>query len=167
MRRVIEFTIFFFILIFLQAFLFSKIDLWGYVNPYVYIMIILMLPMGMNRALSLFLGFMLGLMFDFISGNMGLHTICTTWLAYIRPFVLRYTAGEENMDKDVLPTARRIGKVKFISYVSIMCLMFSVPFFLLESMGVGMWWQIVLRILLSSIATVISVYLIQMVYFKE
>ena len=60
MYRFLEYTLLFVIVVLLQIFLFNNLNLSVYVNPLVYIAFVVMLPMEINRAALLLLGFLLG-----------------------------------------------------------------------------------------------------------
>lgn len=168
MQRFVEFFILFLVLLVLQGFVFAHIDLYGLVNPYVYIMVLLLLPMRIKGWQALFVGFVLGAVMDLLSGNCGLHTICTTWLAFVRPMVLHFTAGRDEVELGGLPISRRIGVGRFMSYVMIMSLLFGIPFFALEAMTLVGWGFLVIRILCSSVLTAVVIYFIQLpaVFFR-
>lgn len=168
MQRFLEFFVLFVVLLVLQGFAFARIDLYGLVNPYVYIMVILLLPMRIKGWQALFIGFAIGAVMDLMSGNCGLHTICTTWLAFVRPMVLHFTAGRDEVELGGLPISRRIGGGRFMSYVMIMSLLFAIPFFSLEAMTLVGWEFLALRIWCSSLFTAVVIYFIQLptVFFR-
>jgi len=158
MQRTLEYILTFVILIFLQELVFDKVNFWGVVNPYVYIMFIIMLPMEMRGWTVLILGFLTGLTIDSLSGSGGLHAIVATWIAFARPTVLNFTAGRDTVQTGGVPTASLLGTSRFLAYTSIMTLLFAIPFFLLEVMSLENITITILHILSSSIATVIIIY---------
>lgn len=168
MQRLLEFFVLLLVLLVLQGFVFARIDIYGLVNPYVYIMVLLLLPMSVRGWQTLFIGFALGAIMDFMTGNCGLHTICTTWLAFVRPMVLHFTAGRDEVELGGLPVSRRIGTGRFMSYVMVMSLLFAIPFFALEAMTMVGWGFLLLRILFSSVFTAVVIYFIQLpsVFFR-
>ena len=162
MQRILEYIVVFAVLVLLQEFAFDKINFWGVVNPYIYIMFIIMLPMELRGWLVLFLGFFTGTVIDLLSGSAGLHMIAATWMAFVRPTVLNFTAGRDAVQEGGIPTSSLIGAGKFLAYAGVMTLLFAIPFFLLEVMSIENIYMTLLRILLSSAATVIIVYFFQL-----
>lgn len=162
MLRIIGYTAGLLMLILLQTLLFDNINLWGLVNPYVYIMFILLLPMNIRGWILLMLGFMTGMVMDLFSSNIGLHTIVTTWIAFVRPTVLHFTAGADIAQTDAIPTASRLGFSHFIGYLIIMSLLFSIPFFLLEVMTMQDLTHTILRILFSTLVTIVLIFFCQL-----
>lgn len=162
MQRFLEYLVSFLALILLQEFVFSKLNLLGLVNPYVYIMIIILLPMEFRGAWALVAGFTVGVIMDLVTGNMGLHTMCTTWLTFARPSVLEVTAGRDMVKGGGVPFSNKLGLPHFFSYVTLMVLLFSIPFFMLEVMSFHDFGYTLLRILFSSILNVGLIYFCQL-----
>lgn len=157
MQRFIEYIIGLILLILLQVLVCNRIDIYGVVNPYLFIMFLVMLPMEFRGAKSLMVGFLLGILMDAISGTAGLFTITSTWLAFIRPGVLNLMVGRNLTEIGGVPTSSRLGWAKFLGYTAAMVLLFNIPLFSLEMMTYqGLLWTL-LRIVASSIATIILI----------
>lgn len=164
--RILGYTISFLGLLFLQEYLFSAINIWGVVGFFPYIMVLLMLPLSISRVWLLVLGFAMGWCVDLVGGMAGLNAICMTWLGFVRPYVGELTLGRDVSVADVLPMTKRVGVPRFMTYVAMMCLLFALPYFLLEMMtltGIGVT---LLRTLLSTLATVVVIYVFQLPFNK-
>ncbi len=92
-NEIIMNTLRFVVLVFLQVFLLNNINLAGYINPYVYIIFILLYPLDGNKGLLIFLSFLLGLSIDIFEDSGGVHAAASAFIAYIRPVVLKYSFG--------------------------------------------------------------------------
>ena len=79
----------FFFLLLLQVLILNNINLFGFINPYLYIAFVFAFPLKENRFLVLFLCFLLGLFVDFFSDTGGIHAFATLTIAYIRLFFIR------------------------------------------------------------------------------
>lgn len=161
MLRLLEYGSTFAILVILQEFVFDNINIGGVVNPYIYIMFILMLPLEIPGWLLLLLGFGAGATIDFTAGTVGIQTICSTWLACVRPTVVSTFIGKDEVYDGGIPTAGRLGPLRFIRYVAIMVLLFNIPLFILEDLG-GSPWIITLRIVCSSLFSTIIIYFLHL-----
>lgn len=161
MIRFLEYTAIFLLLLILQEFVFDNINLGGVVNPYIYIMFIILLPLDTPGWLLLMLGFGSGAAVDFMSGTAGLQTIASTWLAFVRPTVVSLFLGKELVYEGGIPTAGRVGISRFLRYVTALVLLFNLPFFILEDPS-GAVWMIALRILLSSIFSIGIIYFLHL-----
>ena len=64
MIALLKYTFQFVLLLALQVLVLNNIEIFGYMNPYLYIIFILMLPANLNRNLVVLLGFALGFCVD-------------------------------------------------------------------------------------------------------
>ena len=80
-------------LILAQVLIFNNIDFMGYINPYPYMLFILVFPFNANRSLYLVIAFLTGLTIDMFANSGGIHAAASLVIAYIRPIALRLTFG--------------------------------------------------------------------------
>lgn len=161
MIRFLEYLAAFLLLVVLQEFVFDNINLGGVVNPYIYIMFIIMLPLDTPGWMLLLLGFGTGAAVDFMSGTPGLQAVSSTWLAFVRPTVVGLLLGKDLVYEGGIPTAGRVGTGKFLRYAAMMVLLFNIPFFILEDLSGG-GGIIALRIVLSSVFSVGIIYFLHL-----
>lgn len=83
----------FVILVLLQGLVMSNINFLGYINPYLYILFILLLPVNLDQTKVLLLAFLLGLSIDFFQDSGGVHAAACLVIAYLRPLFLRFSFG--------------------------------------------------------------------------
>lgn len=161
MIRFLEYFAIFLLLLVLQEFVFDNINLGGVVNPYIYIMFIILLPLDIQGWVLLVLGCCAGAAVDFMSGMAGLHMMTATWLAFVRPTVVALLLGKDVAYDGGVPTAGRVGVAKFFRYATTLVLLFNIPFFILEDLS-GETWVVALRILLSSLFSVGIIYFLHL-----
>lgn len=77
----------------LQVVLLNHINFLGYINPYFYIMFILILPVSLPNWQVILLGFLLGLSIDVFGDSGGMHAAACLVIAYLRPKLLRASYG--------------------------------------------------------------------------
>lgn len=83
----------FLLLLLLQAFLLNNINFFGFINPNLYLLFILVYRLDGNTTLLIILGFVMGLLLDLLTQGSGGHTIATLTIAFIRPFIIRFSFG--------------------------------------------------------------------------
>ena len=83
----------FVVFLLLQLLIFNNINLFGYLNPYPYILFILLYPVNNNKSILLLGSFTLGILLDMFCNTGGIHTIASLFLAYIRPTLLKFAFG--------------------------------------------------------------------------
>ncbi len=83
----------FIVLVLTQVLLLNHVDFLGYINPYIYILFIIVYPITGNKSLLIFISFLLGLTLDFFSDTGGIHAAASVLIAYLRPAILKYSFG--------------------------------------------------------------------------
>lgn len=120
----------FIILILVQVILLNNINFLGYINPYLYILFILVFPFTGNRSLLIFLAFLLGLSIDIFTDSGGVHAAASTFIAYARPAILKFSFGvsyEYNTIK-----INKTAMSERLTYISLMVLGHHLLLFSLE-----------------------------------
>lgn len=145
----------FVLLVLVQVFVLSNIRLLGFINPYIYVLFIFLLPVKFSRGLSVIFAFILGLIIDAFSNTIGMHAFSAVLIAFLRnPVIKIFTSIEEGANP--VPSFYTFGVAAFIKYITTLVLIHHTTFFLLEIftfVGLG---QTLLRILLNTgITTVI------------
>jgi hypothetical protein len=56
-------------LMIVQIYIFNNVNLFGYINPYPYVLFLLVFPFTANRALYIFIAFLTGLTMDMFGNN--------------------------------------------------------------------------------------------------
>ena len=164
MYRLLEYGILFFVMVILQVFLFSRIGISIYVNPLVYIAFLILLPMEIAGALLLVLGMVLGMTVDFFMGTAGINTIATLFAAFCRPAVLTLLVGKDVVKEGGVPNVNRIGLKRFLRYAGVIVLLHGTVFFVLESLTWSFFYLTLLRIICSSVITLLLVYFCQKLF---
>lgn len=165
-RGLIKYGIMFIVLVLLQVLIFNQMQFNRYINPYLYILFILLLPLSTPRYLLLLSGFLIGLAVDIFSNSLGIHAAATVFIAFIRPAVIRAISVREE-DRNDYPGLRQNKFRWFLSYVSIMVLIHHFILFYLEYFTFLHFFSTLLRILLSSIFSIFIIVLSQFLIFRQ
>lgn len=153
------------LLILLQVMLLNNIQFSGYVNPYVYIIIILVLPYLTPSWLILVIGFASGLIIDLSAGSPGMHASATLLAGFTRPFVLRLIAPRDGYDPGASLSMASYGFRWFLIYATAIVVIHHSALFFIEVFRFTDFFRTILRILLSSIFTLGFILLIE--YYRK
>jgi len=85
-------------LILLQVVVFNHINLFGFINPMIYIAWIFLFPFRKNLSLLLILSFFLGISVDFFSDSGGINAAATLFIAFIRLPILKLVLNKSDFD---------------------------------------------------------------------
>ncbi len=154
-NEVIINTLRFIFLVFLQVLLLNNINLAGYINPYLYVLFIILYPLDGNKSLLIFLSFLLGLSIDIFEDSGGVHAAACAFIAYIRPIVLKYSFGisyEYNSVK-----IRKADPMERLTYIAVMIFIHHFVLFSLEIFSFQHIFLLLKSTLFSGIFTIIVI----------
>jgi rod shape-determining protein MreD len=153
------------LLILLQILVLNNIQFSGFVNPYVYIMIILLLPSVTQAWLILIISFLTGLTIDLFTGSPGMHASATLLAGFSRPFVLRLIAPRDGYESGSDLSMSAYGFRWFFIYTTTIVLIHHTTLFFLEVFRFTDFFRTIFRILLSSLFTIGFILLIE--YYRK
>lgn len=145
----------FVLLILIQVLILNHFEIFGYVNPYIYPLLIILLPFNINSIQKLFLAFALGICLDFFEDSGGIHTAATLVIAYLRPLFLRNAFGL-SYDYQTLKFYDASFRSRFV-YVSLVVLLHHTILFSLEIFSVNHLLYLFEKIVYSSIFSIILI----------
>lgn len=148
----------FILLLAAQVLIFNRIDFFGYINPFPYILFIILFPVNGNKSALLFSSFMLGLIMDMFWNSGGVHAASCLVLAYFRPAIFKFSFGlsyEYQTVKlnDILTPER-------FSFILLSVIIHHFILFVLEVFKISFLWEILVRTFLSTLFTIITCILI-------
>ena len=150
----------FILLVLFQVLVLNNIQFLGYINPYVYILFILALPVQTPRWFTLILAFGLGLTIDAFSNTMGMHTFAAVMVAFLRNGTIKlFTAIEDG--NNPTPSFHTFGVSAYVKYVVLLIFVHHATLFLLEAFSFYHFWFLLAKIVLSSLVTIVLVLGIQ------
>ena len=150
-------TIRFIVLLLLQVLLLNNINFLGYINPYLYVMFLVLYPFNGNQTLFLILSFLLGLGVDIFEDSGGINAAACLVAAYIRPAVLRFSFGVSYDYQTIKFSSTPAGSR--ISYVVILVLVHHFVLFLLEFFNFAHFLLLLKKTFFSGLFTILLIFL--------
>lgn len=165
-RWLIKYALIFVVLVLIQVLFLNQMQISGYLNPYMYILFVMLLPLSAPRYIVLMSGFLIGLTIDIFSNSLGLHAAATVFIAYIRPFVVRSISDREEEINDY-PGLKQNKFSWFLYYSSVMVFFHHFILFYLEIFSFTQFFSTLLRVMLSSLLSIFVIVLSQFLIFRE
>jgi hypothetical protein len=157
----------FIVLMAIQILVLNNIRLGGYINPFIYILFIMLLPFETPGWILLILGFLTGLTMDAFLGTLGMHSSATLLIAFLRPFVISNISTRDNADKKGNPVLSMNDLGWFIKYTLIMVFVHHFTLFYIESFTFTHFFATLFRVILSSIMTFAFIFLSQFFVYNK
>ncbi len=162
-NKILRYALIFVLLMVLQLFLFNNIQFSGYVNPYVYIMFIMLLPFEISSWLLLVIAFFTGFTVDIFTGTPGMHTSATVIAGFSRPYVLRLISSREEYEASSEPSLFVYGFKWFLIYTFLIVFIHHLFLFYVEVFRLNDFFNTFLRVLLSTIFSVTFILLLDFI----
>lgn len=162
-----KYAIMFVGLVLLQVLILNNIQFSGFVNPYIYILFIMLLPFTIPGYAILGLSFFLGLSIDIFSNTPGVHAGATVLLGFIRPGIADLISSREIIEKGNTPNLKQLGFASFLKYTLIAVSAHHFFLFFAEAFSFVGFFQTLLRIVLSSIFSIVIILGSQFIIFKN
>lgn len=165
--RTLQIAIQFIVLIVLQLLLFNNIQFSGFINPYVYVLFFILLPFDFPKWLAVVLGLLMGLIIDLFSGTPGVHTTATVLIAYLWPFLLAVIAPYDGYDNSARPRVSYMGIEWFVKFTIIIVLIHHLVLFYVEVFSFAHFFRTFLKVILSSLFSIVIIILSQFFVFRK
>lgn len=162
LKHIIRFIFF----IFLQVLILNNIQFSGFVNPYLYVFIVLMLPFATPVWLVMLVSFLSGLLIDMFQDTMGMHAAATVLMGYSRSFILKLFSPRDGYDNSTEPTLHYLGASWYLSYSLLLVLIHHFTFFFIEAFSADEIWYTLTRMAFSVIFTMVLIFISQMLIYK-
>jgi len=166
-NTILKYAGLFLLLLLVQLLVMDNIQFSGYINPYIYILFIILLPFETPAWLVLIISFVTGLILDLFNGTLGMHTSATTAAGFIRPYLLRIIAPREDYEQGVSPGIKSYGLRWFIIYVSVMVFFHHFILFYVEVFRFESFFSTLLRVIISSVFSTGFIILIQSIMIRR
>lgn len=152
-RTVLQFALLYLGLALAQAVVFNSVCLFGVAVPFVFIYVIVRLPLTLSVNWVLTIGFSLGFVVDVFSNTQGMNALACTLLAMARrPLLHLYFPREDELTVPE-PSVRSLGLEVYARYLFTMVLFYCAAIFLIEAFSLFDPLRLLLRVVCSSLLT--------------
>ncbi len=166
-RDVIGYIIRFLLLIVVQIALLNNVQFSGLLNPYLYIYFLIVLPVDFPPNVGLILAFAMGIVIDLFSQTLGMHTISAVFLAYARPYILRYMAPRDGYEFSRMVSVRQMGWLWFLTFSGLMVFLHHFVLFFIESFRISGFGYTLLKAMGSSALTLTLIVVVQLLFTRS
>lgn len=163
-KQLVKYLVAFVLLVLIQVLILNNIQLGGYVNPYLYVVFILILPFDIPKLLLIIISFLLGLSIDIFTSTLGMHIAACVFMAYLRPYVLKILAPRDGYEPETLPLVADYGFTWFLKYAAILIFAHHLFLFFVEVFRFSDFFRTLWRTISSSMFSLFIVIVSQYFY---
>ena len=157
----------FIFLVLFQVMILNHINLSGFINPYLYVYFILLLPFITPKWLLLVSAFLIGIAVDFFSNTMGINASASVMMAFARPFVIKAISTGTEYEIGERPSLKNQDIKWFVYYCLILILIHHFVLFYLEVFRFREFFITFIRVILSTAFTFLLVMLSEYLFYRR
>lgn len=146
-----------FVLIILQVTILSKIALWGVATPFLFLYLIMKLPVSTSPNIVMTVAFAMGITIDMFFSTPGVYALSSVVSAFMRRPYITLVLQHEDDYGTMYPSIRTLGTAPFTVYTLITALTFSSVVFIVQSFSLYSPLHLILKIVTSTLFTYIMV----------
>ncbi|MCX6185700.1 MAG: hypothetical protein NTU43_01730 [Bacteroidetes bacterium] len=144
----------------------NKLGISTFVNPYIYVVFVLLLPIKIKPWVVLIISCLTGMVMDSFSSTPGLHMAACVCMGYLRGFYLRFATGKDDQESNIIPNLSNKGWVWFSFYTFIMIFIHHFILFFLEIYELNQFFSTILEIFSSTLFSVFIIIVGQLLFYK-
>lgn len=163
-RSIIIQGISFVIYLFLQVLILKNSVLFGSAFCFVYIGYLLLLPVETNPLWLMFMGFGMGLFIDMFYDSVGIHAAASVGAMYLRNFWLARVTPQGGYDNGAVPGIAADGLQWFLIYATPLVFVHHALLFFIEAGGFQYFWFTLVKVMFSTLYTMIVILIIQYLF---
>ncbi|HAW52587.1 MAG TPA: rod shape-determining protein MreD [Flavobacteriales bacterium] len=163
---IIKYSFLFVFLILLQVLILNNLHMSVLVNPYVYVLFILLLPFETQGWLVLSLSFVLGMILDTFSNTVGMHTAALVFMAFVRNYLLIVMAPRDGYEQEKTPHYTYMGLIWFVMYAGILIFIHHLTLFVLEDFRAAYFFTAVFKALLSGVFSLVIILILMLFSYR-
>lgn len=156
-----------FLLVLLQVLVFNNINLGGYINPFLYVLFIAMLPTNTGAIPMLVIAFVTGISVDVSTNMLGFHAAACTMVAFLRVVWLDKILLRDNDDAIETPSIYSPSYQQFMIYLFLLVFVFNLTYYVLVVFSLRELFGILISTLLSTVVTWLLAILYQTLFFRK
>jgi len=162
-----KYLLIFVVSVLLQVLIFNNILIARVISPFFYILFILLLPIDTPRSLLLFLSLSLGISIDIFTNTPGVHASASLLIGFLRPGILGLISSRDTLDSVAAPRVLNMGFQWFVTYTTFMVVLHHLFLFFIEAFTFQGFLITLLRVVLSSLLSVMLIVLSQFLIFRK
>lgn len=149
-----------------QVLIISQFNLHNLVNPFIYPLFVLLMPVRMPQAAQLTMGFLMGFLVDVFMSTQGMHTMATLTMSYLRIIYLQRSLGFEQLNTIHQPDIANTGLRWFIFYSLILTFLHHFVLFFAEVFSFHEFFFTISKIIISTITSMLLMFCLHLLFFK-
>ena len=145
----------------LQILVLNQIQLSSYINPFLYLLLIIGMPIKTKKWFLLIYAFFLGLIIDLFSSSLGFHSTASVLIAFVKPVISKITIPHNILGENDNITLQKIGVKSYTIFSLLLIIIHHACIFIIEYLDFSI--MILCKIVFNSLITLILIIITQLI----
>ena len=148
------------IYVLLQILVLNQVLFSAYINPFLYLLLIISLPLKTPKWFLLFYAFLLGFFIDLFSESLGFHSTACVLIAFVKPLINKITIPHNILGEMDEINMQKVGVKVYITFSVLLIIIHNSCLFILEHLDFS--FAIFSKICASTFVTLIIILITQL-----
>jgi hypothetical protein len=139
----------------------------GFLNPFVYVLCLILLPLDIPKAWQYILAFVAGFIVDAFLRTYGIQVFACVLMVFLRPFFILILNGLKPLDPGVKPAPGVKDFTWILVYTLMLVFVHQITVAILETFQWVQWWRIIWTSALNTLFTTFIILCIEYIFYSR
>jgi hypothetical protein len=151
----------------LQVFVCNYVQWFGFLNPFVFILFLILLPLEIPKIVQYILAFITGLIIDSFLRTYGIQAFSCVLLIFFRPYIILILNGLKPLETGVKPVPGIKNFNWILTYTLLLVFVHQISVTILETFQWVQWWRIIWTSALNTLFTTFIILCVQYIFYSN
>jgi len=157
----------FIILILLQVFVFNYVQWFGFLNPVVYLLFLILLPLNISKSGQYIIAFATGFIVDAFLRTYGIQAFACVLMVFLRPYIILILNGFKPLETGVIPSPGVKDFNWILVYTLLLVFVHQITVTTLEVFQWVQWWRIIWTSVANTLFTTFIILCVEYIFYSE
>jgi len=157
----------FFIFILLQVFVFNHVQWFGFLNPVIYLLFLILLPLEIPKSIQYIIAFVTGFIVDAFLRTYGMQAFACVLMVFIRPYIILILNGFKLLEAGVKPVPGIKNFTWILIYTLLLVFVQQVTVTILEIFQWIYWWRIIKTSFINTLFTTFIILCVEYIFYTS
>jgi len=157
----------FIILLLLQVFVFNYVQWFGFLNPFVYLLFLILLPVEIPKTAQYAIAFVTGFVVDAFLRSFGIQAFSCVLMVFLRPYVILVLNGFKPLETGVKPAPGVKTFNWILVYTLLLVFVHQISVTILEIFQWHQWWRILWTAVVNTLFTTFIILCIEYIFYTN
>ena len=156
----------FLILILLQVFVFNYVQWFGFLNPFIYLLFLILLPLEIPKSSQYIIAFVTGFVIDSFLRTYGIQAFACVLMVFLRPYIILILNGFKPLETGVKPVPGVKDFNWILVYTLLIVFIHQITVTTLEVFQWIQWWCIIWTSAVNTLFTTFIILCVEYIFYS-